>query len=184
MEALKKMSAKSILGNVRRFVPLDDKRDIIDGEKIALFRVYGMARGTKSDTGDNGPWTAFLGDFRAERLDEKTGEVLQYGSGTLFLPSCAETLLIPAVEKSDGSGVEFAFDIGLVGRPTSSVGYEFTAETVLPVKESEAIASLAAKMTPPKWATKQLTAPTGESEGPKDPPAATSKGKKTEQAAA
>jgi hypothetical protein len=178
MEALKKMSAKSILGNVKRFVPTDAKRDIIDGEKVQLFRVFGLARSLKKGQSDNGDWLAFIGEFRAQRVDAETGEVIHYGSNTLFLPAAAEMLLAPVVDDNDGSGVEFGFDIGLVGRPTSSVGYEFTADSVLAVKESAAILDLGAKLPPPKWATKQLAAPAAETvatpEGDKGAP--TSKG--------
>lgn len=163
MEALKKMSAKSILGNTKRFIPMDDKRDIIPGERVPLFRVFGLARGAKKGDGDNGPWLAFLGEFRATRIDAESGEVITYGSSTLFLPSCAEELLAPVVMENDGSGVEFAFDIGLIGSPASSVGYEFTADSVLAVKESEAIQSLASRLPPPKHL--RLSAPKGESAG-------------------
>ena len=180
MEALKKMSAKSILGNVRRFVPLDDKRDIIDGEKVDLFRVTGMAIGLKKGTGDNGDWIAFTGEFYATRLDKATGEVLEYGSSTLFLPAAAEGLLAPTVLDNDGKGVEFAFDIGIVGRPNSSVGYEFTVETPLQVKKSDVVAKLVATLPPPKWArTAALAAPTEV-----ETPAATAKsGKKDKEPA-
>jgi hypothetical protein len=162
MEALKKMSAKSIMGNVRRFVPLDEKRDIIDGEKVDLFRVTGMAIGLKKGTGDNGDWIAFTGEFYASRLDKATGEILEFSSQTLFLPSAAESLLAPIVLDTDGQGVQFSFDIGIVGRPNSSVGYEFAVETSLEVKKSDAVQKLMASLPPPKWATKQLTAPAPE----------------------
>jgi hypothetical protein len=177
MEALKKMSAKSILGNVKRFVPMDDKRDVIDGAKVQLFRVFGLARGIKKGQSDNGDWLAFLGDFRAQRLDAETGEVVTFGSNTLFLPACAEMMLAPVVAENDGSGVEFSFDIGLVGRPASSVGYEFTADSVLAVRESEAILDLAAKLPPPKWATKQLAAPVAETAQVEQADKAPAKGK-------
>jgi hypothetical protein len=153
MEALKKMSAKSILGNVKRFIPMNEDRDIIEGEKVHLYRVFGVARGTKKGDGDNGPWVGFIGEFRAERLNGKSGEVEMFGSSQLFLPACATDLLQPAVEGGDGvQGVEFAFDIGIVGRQSSSVGYEFTATTLLAVKESDAISPLRAQLPPPKWA--------------------------------
>jgi hypothetical protein len=185
MEALKKMSAKSILGNVKRFVPMDAKRDIIDGEKVQLFRVFGLARALKKGQSDNGDWLAFIGEFRAQRLDKETGEIAVYGSNTLFLPACAEMLLAPVVADNDGSGVEFSFDIGLVGRPSSSVGYEFTADSVLQVKESAAIMDLAAKLPPPKWAMKQLAAPATTEPVDEEPKGATkTKGKRPETAQA
>jgi hypothetical protein len=166
MEALKKMSAKSILGNVKRYIPINADRDIIEGEKVHLFRVYGVARGTKKGESDNGPWVGFLGEFRAERVN-KDGEVEIFGSANLFLPACAQDLLQPAVESGDGvQGVEFAFDIGLVGRQSSSVGYEFTATTLLAVKESDAISPLKAQLPPPKWAQQAaLAAPNIPHEG-------------------
>jgi hypothetical protein len=183
MEALKKMSAKSILGNVRRFVPLDDKRDIIDGQKVDLFRVTGMAIGLKKGTGDNGDWIAFSGEFYATRMDHATGEILEYGSSTLFLPAAAEALLTPTVLENDGKGVEFAFDIGIIGRPNSSVGYEFSVETPLQVKKSEVVQKLVASLPPPKWArTVALAAPaqteTQDADKAQSPAASTAKGKK------
>ncbi|HET8707117.1 MAG TPA: hypothetical protein VFM46_12515 [Pseudomonadales bacterium] len=145
MQLLKKMSVKTLLGNVLALFPEDpETKQPKLGDKMDLFQIIGIAHTTKSGESNFGPWTSFKGMFEATRLD--TGEIFR--SGELFLPDVATDALLPAVHKNvedDGHGVEFAMVIGAntVADRTNPkiVKYEFTCKPLLDVAESDPLAA-------------------------------------------
>ena len=99
-----------------------------DGEQH-LLRIIGMTNLTKSDVGDNGPYTAFHGAFEATNIS--TGEV--YTASVCFLPESVTGILSVAVNAEAGRNVEFAVDLGCKPANTN-IGYEYT---ITPLIESE-----------------------------------------------
>lgn len=114
-----------------------DKKNLPKGP---VLRVAGIATGTKTGTSNYGPWTALTGDFYAINLE--TGE--EFRSVKCFMPSTALSLVEGALAGSP-DGVEFALDFG-VKPADNAVGYEYTVKPVFKVKESEAMATLLAKV--------------------------------------
>lgn len=130
MQLLTKISAKKLIGKIA-----------IPTEKTPLFRVLGIASGSKTGESNYGPWTSFVGQFRAIRNSD--GEVFQ--AGQCFLPAMATNLMLPVVEQHGSTGVEFAFDVGVVPASTA-IGYEYFAEPIVESGETDALAALQKKV--------------------------------------
>lgn len=155
---IKKMSAKSVIGNVRglSLINFYDEKGVIkkDAPKgLELYQLIGVANGFK--TGDhetNGPWVSFKGTFKATGLipDMETGEIDVYRSTVAFLPEPASSMLHQALVDNDE--VEMAFIIG-ISPCNTPIGYEYICKPIFPPKETDAIASIENRM-------KSLEAPT------------------------
>lgn len=148
MQLLKKMSVKSILGNVlAAFAVNETTKQPNLGDKKVLFRVFGIANSSKTGTSNFGEWTSFKGLFEAIILE--TGEVLR--SSDLFLPEVATDALLPVVAKNvedGGNGVRFAMDIGavIVADRTNPLvmKYEYTCAPVIDVAQDDPLAAFKA----------------------------------------
>lgn len=106
---VRKISGESILGDSRR------RPD----SPIWCYRVAGVAIAYESGEGDNGPYTALTGNFRAVRFD--TGE--EFESGTCYLPGgMAEQIAaqLNRGNKETPTEVAFVYDIGLAPDPRDS----------------------------------------------------------------
>jgi len=137
MSALtKKLSVAKIYGkiNVRKLPE--------DGSVVNLFNVIGVAVGTKSGTSDFGDWTGLVGQFEATNLE--TGE--KFASANLFLPDVAQGLIEAQLANSENHQVQFAFVIGAKADESSSVGYTYTAQPVLPPDAKDPLADLRASV--------------------------------------
>lgn len=132
----KKLSVAKIVGkvNVRKLPE--------DGSVLNLFTVIGNAVGTKSGTSDFGDWTGLVGQFEATNLE--TGE--QFASANLFLPDVAQGLIEAQLANSDTHQVQFAFVIGAKADESSSVGYTYTAQPILPPDAKDPLADLRASV--------------------------------------
>lgn len=140
---LSKISYKTVCGKVnRRELPAD-------GSSLLVMRVLGSATGLKNGNTDFGEFTAFTGMFEATNV--ATGEVSR--SGKIFLPTAAEVMLAGALQNSTGP-VAFGFDIG-VKESDNAIGYEYTAESIFDVAETDPVEQLKKNMT-----AKALPAPT------------------------
>lgn len=154
-QLLKKMSAKTICGNVKslaRVTFYKEKADkdgnlvlLEDAPKgIDLFRVIGVADGIKSGNSQFGDWISFTGNFKAIGLrPDENGEVDEYRSAVLFLPAPADQLLVEALKDNDN--VELAFIIG-ISPSTGVLGYEYTCQPLIKPQENDAISSLEQKL--------------------------------------
>jgi hypothetical protein len=140
---LSKISYKTVCGKVnRRELPAD-------GSSKLVMRVLGQASAMKNGNTDFGEFTAFVGMFEATNVE--TGEVSR--SGKIFLPSAAEVMLAGALQGSTGP-VAFGFDIG-VRESDNAIGYEYTAESIFDVAETDPVEQMKKTMT-----AKALPAPT------------------------
>jgi hypothetical protein len=166
MQLVKKLSAKSVIGNILALFPrettvVDGKeiKKIVLGTEIDLLRVIGVARGIKRGTTNFGEWTAFKGQFEGVRLDD--GEIFR--SSDLFLPEVATDMLVPVVMEHGEEGVQFAFTIGaraVADRAAPEiVKYEFICKPLVEVSQTDpleafkntlpALPAPKAKQTPP-----------------------------------
>jgi hypothetical protein len=145
MQIVKKLSSKTIIGNVLTAFTIDEKtKQPVIGELVALFSVVGIANTIKTGTSTYGDWQSFKGTFEATNL--LTGEVFR--AGELFLPEVAENMLTGPVTQH--GEVKFGFEIGArsVKDRTNDqiVKYEFTCKPLLDTAENDPIAALKAEL--------------------------------------
>lgn len=98
-ELVRKLSPDSILGP-------DRKRP---EAPTWFYRIMGRVTGSESGTTQYGPYTELSGEFTAFRFD--TGET--FTSFRCFLPCGMADSIAERLKVSEGSTVEFVFDIGL-----------------------------------------------------------------------
>lgn len=149
-QLVKKMSAKSIIGNVKGLSLKTFYNDEGEISKTApkhldLFQLIGVAKGFK--TGDhetNGPWVSFQGNFKAVGLiPDENGEIDTFRSTVAFLPEPASSMLHSAL--ADNEEVEMAFIIG-IGPCNTPIGYEYLCKPIFEPKETDAIAAIEQRM--------------------------------------
>jgi hypothetical protein len=149
MSLLKKITAKTVLGDVKKIAFGDDKQ-LEKG--FPAMRVLGVVRNVQTGTSDYGDWVKFKGSFKATNL--LTGE--EFNSSALMLPEVASDLLDTAIQSvgDDFESIECAFDIGLKGADTS-IGYEYTVTPLVEMSTSDPIVALE-KQLPAMPKVKQL----------------------------
>ena len=129
-EIIAKISPKTL-----GFITEDIREHCKKGAK-ALFRVYGQIVNIKYGSGDNGPWTKFVGQFESVNLI--TGLVLR--SGNLFLPNIVSSMVegeVIAAKSAEGfGGFMMAYEIGVKKSP-QVIGYEYTVKNLLPGDEEK-----------------------------------------------
>ena len=146
MQLIKKLSAKSIIGNVKK-ISMDNFYLENDTEKpnpdapgqIDLFRILGIVKGLKTGTTDNGDWISFEGDFKATRLLD--GETFR--GPRAFISEPAQSLLEVALEGNET--VEMAFTVSIVPG-SNAYGYEYRTSPLITPAENDGIAALELKI--------------------------------------
>jgi hypothetical protein len=164
---VKKVSMKSLIGNVTKFIPTKEitekrgDREVVRevpaiGETTWLANIVGIARNVKRGTSTYGDWEALLGDFMAEPLvGEKAGKRVR--TGQIFLPDVILNMIAGAM--NGANGIEFNFKVGIVAVPTdgdkpSATGYEYVADILVEPTVSDPLTALLDKA-----AAKALPAP-------------------------
>ena len=135
---LKKIAPKNVM---ERKMKAPEKAEM-------LYTVFGIARTTRSGEGDNGPWTALVGNFEAVRTED--GAVFK--GVQLFLPEPLNSIMADKLREEDVEEIQFAVNIGIKPSETP-IGYEYTCETVVDADEADPLAQLRTQALP------QLTAP-------------------------
>lgn len=143
----KKISAKSIIGNVKAAIKAaggtpakyDDEGVMTeDAPFVELFRVTGQVTGVKTGNSTFGEWVAYVGDIMA--VDMVTSEVFK--GRELFLPSEADIVLRdPLTEATKGGGVvdvAVAIEAKLA---RTAVGYMYRARPLMALDQPESRAS-------------------------------------------
>ena len=134
MQVIKKLSTKTVFGNISAKILPED------GSTKELYNVVGIAGSVEVGESNYGAWQCLSGRFRALNLE--TGEEVE--AGKAFLPSLAHDLV--ASQIVDGAQVEFALAIGARRSESSPVGYEYTAEPLLELSESDPMNQLAKRV--------------------------------------
>lgn len=161
----RKLTAKGIVGNVRRFVPKFGDDGKPTGEIAPLYEIYGQANGTKRGEGDNGPWVALLGRFEAVNItrdEDGNADGSVQAAPVAFLHEPVSTMLAQELERmepekdADGKpvmvngepklrravdSVEFAFRVG-VKATESTVGYEYVVTPIIKHGGADPLADL------------------------------------------
>ena len=110
-----------------------------DSESVAVYSIIGIANDIEKGLSDNGPWIKFLGQFEATNY--QTGEI--YSSGSVFLPSPVESLVLGAMGTPDNrNAFGFAFEVGTKPDAKSKTGYIFTVKELVPVESVDALSAL------------------------------------------
>lgn len=158
MQAVKKISMKSVCGDYKKFVNrLKEGGSVRDGKfvpaanapkQLDLMTVIGSATGTESGSGDKGDWTALLGEFEATNVE--TGEIFQ--GFKCFLPRDITSFFLNGMKSASSPVCEFAVMVGMRLNETP-IGFEYTTRALIPLKASGALNRLRAE------AAKALPAP-------------------------
>lgn len=148
MEITKKLSTATAFGKAPAIrAALAACADGVDS--VHLYRIIGMASGTKAGESANGEWCAVMGQFKSHRVEVVDGKetVFDVVSGQCFLPDAAMNLVSPVVSGLDrGESMEFAFDIGARTDAASATGYIFTCSPVIAPDSSDPLAMLEQKI--------------------------------------
>jgi hypothetical protein len=132
VEFTNKISVATVCGNVKEIV-----KPMTGGESKAIMRVVGIANGTQAGEGDNGPWIALKGEFKATNLLNNKSFI----SGKCFLPSAVSDLVSGQLG-GEVQKVQFAFDIVIVEDIKSQVGYHYNAVPLMKPQENNALSLL------------------------------------------
>lgn len=130
---LKKISAKTVMGNVKEIA-----KTMKDGEKKDLFKILGVCKGFKQDESTYGQYTEFHGSFYA--VDMCSG--MEYESAKAFLIDPWTDMLISALDGNDS--VEFAITISILARDELPMGYEYIGSPMVETKRADPLAALKA----------------------------------------
>ncbi|MGE0294700.1 MAG: hypothetical protein AB7P97_20305 [Hyphomonadaceae bacterium] len=138
---------KVLRGNYEELKAKNPKAEFLDVAPVWLFKVFGVANGTKSGNTTYGDWTALTGTFEAVR--EHDGK--RFVSGVCFLPNPAGEMLIGALkaqqETDKDSSIRFALAVSVkpVEKRDGSDGYEFSAHPIVAPTGADPLADLRAK---------------------------------------
>lgn len=138
-EILKKITSATVLGEkVAKLAPEE-------GEKpVFLYRVYGIASGTKHGSTNLGEWTGLTGMFEAVRLSDGR----RFASGVCILPGAVGDMLVgglkAARDRDPDATVQFAIEIGVkyMERKDGTDGYEYTSREIAKVKQADLLSEL------------------------------------------
>lgn len=133
-QLVKKISPRTVFGtkaDIQKLVLSDQ-----DAEH-PLFMVAGKCNGRKDGEGDNGPWTALLGRFMAQKLSAAgVPEGVIYVSGRCHLPNYVIESVLGQMDEP-GDIVQFKFIIGATYDETSATSYVYTAKPLLEAKPED-----------------------------------------------
>lgn len=135
MGMIKKISTKTVLGNVKAIV-----QDLKEGEKTRAMMVVGVAKGVRTGESTYGPWVSFKGQFKATNL--LNGEVSV--SGECFLPDIASNMI--EAQLADADSVEFGFDIVIKYDDDARDKYVYEIEPLFEPQENDPLLLLEAKI--------------------------------------
>lgn len=139
---LKKITPVAIMGEkIAKHVPKK-------GEKpVPLFRVYGIANGTKSGETNLGPWIALTGVFEAQRISDEA----RFQAAVCFLPGAASDIAIGTLrankEKDADSSVSFGLEVSVkyMERKDGTDGYEYVTRDLVKVQQADLLADIRSK---------------------------------------
>ncbi len=142
MAQIKKISVATIFGAITdAMLAL-----ILQGQKIHVMRVWGVAVGVKKGISNYGEWVALVGDFKA--LNPTTPDTVQRAS-QCFLPEIALLPVQVALEQSGNQSATFGMDVfitrALNPKPGGSV-YEYTFEPLVAASADNPLARLEAEI--------------------------------------
>ncbi|MFA7334724.1 MAG: hypothetical protein AB7Q37_18780 [Pyrinomonadaceae bacterium] len=140
MAFIKKITVKNVCGgDLKSLLPKE-------GGARTIARIFGVASGKTDGVshfgGEPSPWVKFSGQFQG--INTVTGE--EFKSFTCLLPELGANLLGLALESSDGSPVEFGFDIAISGTDTP-IGYQFEVTPLVELKIADLLGGLLARVS-------------------------------------
>ncbi len=114
-------------------------------KSIPLYTVFGIAYTLKHGDSDNGPWTAAVGTFEAQKVNEKGEPEGEPVRGTqLFLPDVAMNMIAPIV--ANKGSCQFAVQVG--GKPNDTqMGYEYWAKELIEDKANNPLDLMRKQLT-------------------------------------
>lgn len=128
---LKKISAKTVMGNVKEIA-----KGMKDGERKDLFKLLGVCKGVKTGESTYGEYTEFHGSFYAINL--LTGE--EFEGVKAFLIDPWTGMLLGALEGNES--VEFAITVSIIARDDLPMGYEYVGSPMVETRRADPLAAL------------------------------------------
>lgn len=128
---LKKISAKTVMGNVKEIA-----KGMKDGERKDLFKILGVCTGFKQDESTYGQYTEFHGNFFA--INMLSGE--EFEGSKAFLIDPWTGMLLGALEGNES--VEFAITVSIIARDDLPTGYEYVGSPMVETKRADPLAAL------------------------------------------
>lgn len=199
-EIARKLQARTIVGNIKKWVPdLDDKGEPT-GTVQPLYQIWGHANATKRGETDFGMYVALVGRFEAIRVTPKvnkdTGEVMDEIDGTMFagpicfLPEPMASMLASELEAEEPERDAAGQVVMVNGQPKmkrvvdalefafeigvkatkTAVGYEYTTKPLIKQTGADPLANLR-KRIPLMASRAQAALPTPPAAGDQAPAA-------------
>jgi hypothetical protein len=141
-EVLKKLTPNAIMGEkIVKHVPKKGERATV------LYRVFGIANGTKSGETNLGPWTAMTGVFEAVRVNDGA----RFASAVCFLPGGASDMAIGTLrankEKDPDSSISFGIEVSVrhMERKDGTDGYEYITRDLIKAQQADLLADIRGK---------------------------------------
>jgi hypothetical protein len=128
---LKKISAKTVMGNVKEIA-----KGMKDGERKELFKLLGVCKGVKTGESAYGEYTEFHGAFFAVNL--LTDE--EFEGAKAFLIDPWTGMLLTALEGNES--VEFAITVSIIARDDLPMGYEYVGSPMVETRRADPLAAL------------------------------------------
>lgn len=137
-EAIRKITVKTVSGGK----PSIEAILASPGKTLPLMDIYGVATSMKPGATDYGPYVKFLGQF--EGINLATGEV--FTAPALLLPKFLEEQLAGALGASANANAQFAFRLSARYDESAATNYVYVAKSLIPTKESDALAQIKMQM--------------------------------------
>lgn len=122
VNAVKKLSAKTIVGDVKKLVRSGELKS-----GTVLYRVLGIADGIRTGESTYGAWTAFSGDFEA--INMLTGEVSR--GPQFFADKSFTDALLSRMNANPGAAVEFALEVALEVSDDYPMGFAYVTRPIV-----------------------------------------------------
>lgn len=135
-EEIKKLSTKTIVGNIRDITSQFKK----DKEGLDLYILGGIATGFSTGSSNYGDWVKIQGDFRCYNL--LNGD--KYKAPTCFVQEPVQGYLLNAL--SNANEVEFTVKVRVMRDDSSPVGYTYILTPVLDAEQTNRLKQVSAKM--------------------------------------
>lgn len=122
------------------------------GKKMDLCDLFGIATRVRPGSSQHGPFVAFVGTFRALRLEDK----VEFESNKIILPGFIEEELFAAFNGEASANVEFAMRISAKFDKDAATKYVYDMVPLIKPKENAQLNDLLGRV---KEAAKALPAP-------------------------
>lgn len=128
MQILNKITMKSVCGELQGILEARQATD------IDTMTIIGVVKGKEEVPGQYGISWRLKGEFKAKNMMTKE----DFYSGSCFLPSLAEDLILGQMDPQGENALQFAFVIGIKAAK-NKVGYEYSVKPLIKPSDNNAL---------------------------------------------